>query len=120
MAGMESGEVEPFQVIKRPVKLLASPPEMKPADDIMYPVLPADFFCILHRVAYPCMGAPGDHHNPLATAVGKGSIIDQAILLHAPVRHHDTPWPGQGRLKGEHPLDLAKEEQIRRETDRGF
>ena len=99
MAGVESGELLLLQVSKGSLELGPLSTEMEPADDIKYPVLPRDFFGILHRVAYPRMCSPRYDDKPITAAVGKRGIIDQLILLHAPVRHHNAPWSGQDLFK---------------------
>jgi len=55
--------------------------EMKAAYYVHHPLLLAYTPGMLYNAANPCVGAPGDDHQPVAAAVGEGAVVQQSIIL---------------------------------------
>ena len=115
---MEPGEAEPLQVVAGSLELGVHLPEVKAADDVRDPVVPADSAGVLDGGADPRVSAPGHDDQPVAAEIGECRIVQQAVFPDMPVGQDDPPGPGKELLERDRPLDLPEEEEVGRQLNR--
>ncbi|KAF5028081.1 hypothetical protein DSECCO2_662750 [anaerobic digester metagenome] len=90
---------------------------MEPADDVGNPVFVADLARLLDNRADPRVRAAGYDDEPILGPAGERGIVDDGVVPDA-VRGVDVAARGRP-LELEPPLDLAEEDQVLRQPERG-